>query len=388
VDDARRLPPAVPTPDTRELLAAIVEGSDDAIVSKDLDGIITSWNRGAERVFGYTEAEAVGRSITMLIPEDMPDEEPAILARIRAGLRVDHYETKRRRKDGRIIDVSVTISPVRNEAGVIVGASKVARDITERKELEHRQARFLNMAAHELKTPLTPLALQVSLLRRSQDTLTPEQRQGLDVLDRNLGRLEQLVDDLLDATRLQAGKLKVRRTRLDLHAIVQDAVETFRPAAREAKVALDVRLGPPLVVDGDPPRLVQVLFNLLANAVKFTPEGGHIVVESAREGPDAVVRIRDDGIGIAPRDLDQLFQPFSQIAPAREPSRKSSGLGLYISKAIVEHHGGRIRAESRGRGQGATFTVTLPLATQDGAAAPVVGAELPWSAGGGVRDGL
>src|SRR5688572_5034252 len=219
-------------------LAAIVESSDDAIVSKTLEGVITSWNKGAERIFGYTAEEAVGRSITMLIPADRQAEEPEILRRILTGERVDHFETIRQRKDGRLINVSVTISPVRGPGGRIIGASKVARDVTEQKRVEQElkaakeaaeaasraKDDFLSVLSHELRTPLTPVLAAVSFLANNPAVTVEELRGHPDMIRRNVETEARLVDDLLDLTRIARGKIRLHFEVADAHAVARNAV--------------------------------------------------------------------------------------------------------------------------------------------------------------------
>ena len=247
--------------ETHSRLAALVESSDDAIVSKDLNGVITSWNAGAQRLFGYTAEEAVGQSVTLLIPPERYDEEPSVLARIRRGEKVDHYETVRRRKDGSLFDVSLTVSPIRNYKGEVVGASKIARDITESKRsaemlrlANRRKDEFLAMLAHELRNPLAPILVSLEILRRARsaaaiddsDVTTRDLNQradsAVDVLDRQVGQMVRLVDDLLDASRISRGKIELRRERVDLSTIVHGAVEVTSSLAERKGQELTVTL--------------------------------------------------------------------------------------------------------------------------------------------------
>ena len=272
--------------ETHSRLAALVESSDDAIVSKDLNGVIMSWNAGAQRLFGYTAEEAVGQSVTLLIPPERYDEEPGVLARIRRGEKVDHYETVRRHKDGTLFDVSLTVSPIRNYKGEVVGASKIARDITESKRsaemLRHanrRKDEFLAMLAHELRNPLAPILVSLEILRRARsaagiddpDVTTRDlnQRAGsaVDVLDRQVGQMVRLVDDLLDASRISRGKIELRRQRVDLSTVIHGAVEVISSLAERKGQELTVTLpAVPVVVDADPTRLAQIVGNLLISS--------------------------------------------------------------------------------------------------------------------------
>jgi PAS domain S-box-containing protein len=526
-------------------LAAVIESSDDAIVTKSLDSIITSWNPAAERMFGYTPAEAVGRSIRMLIPHDLQGEEDTVLAKIRSGQMVDHYETVRLRKDGRLVSISLTVSPIRDAVGNIIGASKIARDITERSRLlaaaqeqaemtkklgdvgaalastlerdvivqkvidtakdltraefasffysvrdtqsgeprmlyamsgvpadalesgaqpdaagvpgptfggegtvrsddltqdsryeghsrhfgvsaallpvrsylgvpvkgrygdvlgglffGHSQAgvfteqderlaegiagwaslslensrlyleaqeanrlkdEFLAVLSHELRTPLNAIVGYARLLRGG--ILSGEKAaRGLETLERNATWLTQIVEDVLDIARIVAGKIRLDVQPVELPLIVDNAVATVQPAADAKGVQLhtiiDPRVGP---VSGDPDRLQQVVWNLLTNAVKFTPKGGRVQVRLERVNSHVEVVVSDTGIGIRPDFLPYVFERFRQGEAGTTRKTGGLGLGLAIVRHIVEMHGGIVRASSRGEGEGATFRVRLPL---------------------------
>jgi two-component system CheB/CheR fusion protein len=357
-------------------LAAIVDSSDDAIVSKSLDGIITSWNPGAQRIFGYTAEEAVGRSINILIPPDRHGEEPMILAKLRAGQRVDHFETVRITKDGRLIDVSVTISPVRDERGKIIAASKIARDVTAQKQVQRElgaakeqaesasraKDQFLSVLSHELRTPLMPVLAAVSYIENNPHLPPDELRGHLEMIRRNVETEARLVDDLLDLTRIVRGKIQFDFEVVDAHAALRGAVSMVQREIVEKGLAMTVALrAKDHHVWADPGRLQQVFLNLLSNAVKFTPPGGGLALRSSdRDGGGLVVEVTDTGIGIEADALPRLFQPFEQ--GDRDVARRFGGLGLGLSiaRSIVETHKGRISAASVGRDAGATFTVELP----------------------------
>jgi two-component system CheB/CheR fusion protein len=518
-------------------LAAIIASSDDAIISKDLNGVIANWNRGAERLFGYSAQEAVGQPITILIPPDRLDEEHGILERIRRGEVVDHFETVRRRKDGTLINVSVAESPVRDRAGTVVGASKIARDITERKTVEaavrdseeryrtlfdlgpvavyscnaagvietfnrraaelwgrepaigdpterfcgsfrmfrsdgrlmphgqcpmaevvagtlsevrdaevvierpdgthvtvivnirplknirgeitgaincffditerkqaeealrdadRRKNEFLAMLAHELRNPLAPILVSIEILRRAQELeeseLERSQRRSdgvatrhdrsdridhtLDVLQRQVGQMVRLVDDLLDAGRISRGKIDLRRERVELSSVVYHVVDAARPISERREQELTVTLPTkPVYVDGDPTRLGQIVGNLLNNACKFTERGGHVWLTVEREhsgadraegasapvAPQVVISVRDSGIGIAADQLEHVFEMFTQVDTSLERSLTGLGIGLTLVKTLTEMHGGTVEVHSAGVGQGSEFVVRLPL---------------------------
>jgi PAS domain S-box-containing protein len=360
------------------LLASIVESSQDAIVSKSLDGIIQTWNAAAERVFGFTAAQAVGRHISLIIPADRAAEEEEIIARIRAGERVKHFDTVRVRSDGQHIPVSLTISPIRGEAGQIVGASKIARDITDRKKAEERiyglmaelrqtdkrKDEFLATLAHELRNPLASIRSCLELMRQVKDhgELIEDARR---TMERQMTQMVRLVDDLMDVNRINQNKLQLRKERIDLAAVVQSAVETCRPPIEEHGHQLTVTLPPEaLPLDADPTRLAQVFANLLTNAAKYTERGGRIWLSAERVGTNVVVKVKDTGIGISAEALPTLFQMFTQVDRSLERSQGGLGIGLTLVKRLTEMHGGTVAAHSEGPSKGSAFTVCLPLVTE------------------------
>jgi PAS domain S-box-containing protein len=365
---------------TRAHLAAIVESSNDAIVSKTLHSIILSWNKGAEQLFGYSASEAIGQPITMLLPPERLEEEQQILDRIVRGERIEHFETVRVCKDGRRIDISLTISPIRDSSGKIVGASKVARDISERKSLEARNSElrtleriarqeaeganrakdeFLAMLGHELRNPLSPILTALQLMKlRGSGGLERERT----VIERQVSHLTRLVDDLLDVSRIARGKVELKQELVEVAEVVATAIETATPLLDQRTHALDIDVPRRLWVRGDSIRLNQVVANLLTNAAKYTPPSGRIAVRAAEEGGEVVIRVRDTGIGIAPDVLPNVFDLFVQERQAIDRSQGGLGLGLTIVRNLVERHGGTVSAHSEGPGTGSEFVVRLPRA--------------------------
>jgi PAS domain S-box-containing protein len=348
-------------------LAAIVESSDDAIVGKDLDGVITSWNAAAERMFGYPPEEAIGRSIRMLIPADRQSEEDTVLARIRAGETVDHFETVRQRRDGTTLAISLTVSPIKDEQGTVIGASKVARDISVRAQLARDAAQasrlkdeFLAVLSHELRTPLHAIVGYSKLVRMGVldgAKLTD----AVDAIERNAHLLGQMIDDILDVSRIVAGKTRLDVQPLELPLVIHNAVSTVQPAADSRGVRLEIVIDPRAgVVSGDPARLQQVVWNLLSNAVKFTPKGGRVQVRVERVNSHVEIVVSDTGVGIAPEFLSRVFDQFAQAETGLTRRSGGLGLGLSIVRHLVEMHGGRVEAASPGTGLGATFRVILP----------------------------
>ena len=374
------LTPLLAPPDS--LLAAIVDSSDDAIVSKNLDGIIITWNDGARRIFGYTAAEIVGQSVLKLIPPDRHGEEAAILQRLRRGDRVDHFETVRVRRSGEHFPVSLTISPVKDSAGHIVGASKIARDITEMKRVSaerdqllesERAARalaetanrlkdeFLATVSHELRTPLNAILGWTEVLAL-ENTARSEIAHGIQVIQRNALMQAQLVDDLLDLSRIISGKMTLDVSPVDLRQIITEALASVEHSIQAKQMSIKTVLGDTRGLLGDAKRLQQVVWNLLTNAIKFTPNRGRIVITAARVNSHIEIIVSDSGRGIAPSFLPHLFERFRQADATTTRTHGGLGIGLSLVKQLVELHGGSVRADSPGENLGATFTVVLPVA--------------------------
>lgn len=358
--------------DSEARLAAIVASSDDAIISKDLTGRIMSWNAAAERMFGWTADEAVGQSITILIPKDRLSEEVEVLSRIRQGLSVDHFETIRHHKDGHQIDISLTVSPIRTDDGEIIGASKIARDITEQRrqraiaeEASRLKDEFLAVLSHELRTPLNTVLGYARMLRREDQRMVGDIRErALSALERNADALTHLVNDVLDTSRIVTGKLRLVLQPCKLEGVLLEAIETVRPAAEAKGIALESTIEPGLIVTADPDRLHQVLWNLLSNAIKFTPTGGHVSVRAARIDGAVAVSVTDTGIGIAEANLPYVFQRFWQADTGTSREFSGLGLGLALARHLMELHGGAIAVESAGLDKGSKFTLTLPQVAQ------------------------
>jgi PAS domain S-box-containing protein len=341
-------------------LAAIVESSDDAIVSKTLDGIITSWNAAAERLFGYSSQEAVGKHITLIIPPELYREEEEIISKLRRGIRIQHYETVRVRKDGKRVDVSLSISPVRDRSGRIIGAAKIARNISQRRELERRKDEFISMASHELKTPITALkGFTQLLLRRFKNHGDEEALRFIARMDRQINKLTTLISDMLDLSKMQSGQLEYRMDMFDLVALVQEIVENVQETTHTHRIVLEQTIA--AQVYGDRDRIGQVLINLLTNAIKYSKDADRVIVRMVAHEGMVLVSIQDFGIGISEAYQEKIFDQFYQVTEPTEKTYPGLGIGLYIARKIIERHQGHLRVQSH-KGEGSTFSFQLPLA--------------------------
>ncbi|MGA7538953.1 MAG: ATP-binding protein [Steroidobacteraceae bacterium] len=364
------------TEHARGWLAAIIESSNDAIISKTLDGIITSWNPGAVRLFGYEPAEIIGKPITTIIPPELRAEEAEFLIRLRRGERIEHHDTVRTAKDGRPIEVALTISPIRDESGAIIGASKIARDTAAQKraeralrEADRRKDEFLALLGHELRNPLSPISTASELLSRTLAHDASAQV-SINMIKRQAAHLTRLVDDLLDIGRITQGRVHLKRGSLDLASVIAQAIETVEPLFREKQHQVSIVSSyRPLYVHGDFARLVQCVVNILTNAAKYTEQEGQIRVVTRAEAAHAVIEVSDTGAGIAPDLLPRVFDLFVQSDRTLDRAQGGLGIGLSVVKRLIEMHAGEVTAQSGGVGQGSTFVIELPRIERPEAAA-------------------
>ncbi|HJX26523.1 MAG TPA: ATP-binding protein [Thermoanaerobaculia bacterium] len=413
---------------SEEIFRLLVEGVRDyAIFMLDPTGHVATWNLGAERIKGYAAEEIIGQHISVFYDEEQvarrwPQHELMVAA---AEGRFED-EGWRVRKDGTLFWASVIITAM-YEHGQLRGFSKVTRDLTERRRAEEevRQARdllekrvqerteeltlanqelrnraeqigklaqelatadrrkneFLATLAHELRNPLAPISNALNLLRLEKAD-PAIQEQARKVIERQLGQMVRLVDDLLDISRITSSKLRLRKERIELAAAIQSAQETSLPLIKNAGHQVTVTIPPePIYLDADLTRLAQVFTNLLNNSAKYTERGGHVWLTATREGREAIVSVRDTGIGIPPEHLPSIFKMFSQVTPALERSGGGLGVGLALAQGIVQLHGGCMEARSEGLGRGSEFIVRLPIAD------PPVRARAEESGGEAVRPG-
>jgi two-component system, chemotaxis family, CheB/CheR fusion protein len=360
----------------RGLLAAIVASTDDAVISLTLDGVINFWNAGAERLYGYLAAEAIGRSVTLIVPPDRHEEHRSTMERLRLGDRVRNFETVRVTSGGAAIDISLTVSPVYDGDGRVVGASKVARDISSRKraeaaagaarkaleEADRRKDRFLAMLAHELRNPLAPLRNSLEMFKRApRDAAVIEAAKS--IMDRQLSHVEQLVEELLDVARINEDRLPLHKHEVDLVSVLQHVVDGFRPLAEASHHQFSATVpSEPIYLDADEVRIAQVFNNLLSNAFKYTLPGGKIDVVAELQGSCVSVSVRDSGVGIPADMLERIFEMFTQVERADDHAQNGFGIGLSLARRLVQMHGGTVKAFSEGPDRGSEFVVTLPLA--------------------------
>jgi two-component system, sensor histidine kinase and response regulator len=361
-------------------LASIVESSDDSIIGTDLDGTILSWNGGAERLFGHSAEEVVGKHIVILFPQQLQGEYLKSLSRIRHQEQRERFESVRVKKDGTQIDVSVILSPIKDAAGRLQGVSAIYRDITERKKIEaelllakraaevtnRAKSEFLAKMSHEIRTPMNGIIGLTEVVLDSD--LNEEQREYLNVVKTSADSLLKIISDLLDISKIQAGKFVLQPREFWIRDLVNATIKGLAASMDAKPLQLACRIVPevPEVMLGDSDCLRQVLDNLVRNAIKFTAAGEVVItVEASPDGPDTLhFSVRDSGIGVAPDKQKTLFEPFSQVDASSRRKYGGTGLGLAISAQLVEMMGGRIWVESDGR-TGSTFHFTAHLEAVD-----------------------
>lgn len=343
-----------------ERLSAIIASSDDAIISKDLNSIITSWNDGAVRIFGFTAAEMIGQSILKIIPHDRLEEEPKILSQLKKGLRVDHFETIRRRKDGSYIHVSLTISPIKDKRGNVIGLSKIARDISERKEMEKKKDEFIGFVSHELKTPLTSLRsyVQISLYKAIQQKHEFISH-ALSKAELQTKKMEKMIADFLNVSRLEEGKMKLNPSNFNLVELINASIADS--SIISTKHQLHYVGETEALVTGDAEKISLVLANLISNAQKYSPMGGEITISCKNTGQHFLTCVKDVGIGISLENQKSLFQKFSRVESDQTQSISGFGIGLYLVASIMSLHGSQVSVESQ-PGNGSSFKFELPIA--------------------------
>jgi two-component system sensor histidine kinase/response regulator len=366
---------------TRALLAAIVESSDDAIISTALDRTILTWNAGATALYGYEAGEVLGRNASFLVPAERREEMADILRRIANGADVRHVETIRLRRDGSRVPVAIAVWPLRDFEGRLIGIATLAHDITERLRLREEveaardealsalraKSQFLANTSHELRTPLTSIIGMTELLMRTE--LDGDQQKMADAVKRSAEQLRRTIIDILDVSELTNGNLDIHVGEVDVRRLVEEVAQIIRPSAggKGLELVHGVDHDTPAVVYGDRGRLRQMLLHLARNAVKFTDRGG-IVIRASRpehvEVPSVRFTVIDTGIGVAPRDHWRLFRVFSQVDPTDTRRFGGNGLGLALVAQLAEVMGGSVGVASAS-GRGSTFWFDIPAVPPD-----------------------
>lgn len=345
------------------MLSAIVSFSDDAIISKDLNSIVTSWNNSAERIFGYTASEMIGQSIVKLIPEDRLQEEPEIIARLKSGERVDHFETKRLTKYGKLLDVSLTISPVMDLTGRIIGISKIARDITEKKQEEQRKNDFIAIASHELKTPLTSMRSYVQLaLVKARDLADKSIEKMLVRAETQTSKMTMLIQDFLNVSRLEEGKMSLNLSKFSLSQLLEEILSDTLTLNTTHQITYEPCKDVSITADRE--KIGQVLLNLIGNAIKYSPDGTTIIVRCEIKKEHVEFSVIDQGYGISAADQSRLFERFYRVNDERQYRVSGFGIGLYLVSEILKLHGGAVKVQSD-LGRGSKFSFTLPFQSND-----------------------
>jgi two-component system sensor histidine kinase VicK len=336
----------------------IIESSYDAIISKKLDNTITSWNSSAEAMFGYTAEEMINKSTLLLLPEDLSEEEQEIHGRLKRGERLTHFETRRITKDKKVLEVSLTMSPIIDASGKITGISKIIRDITEQKLVEQRKNDFVAMVSHELKTPLTSILSYIQLLlskvKKAEDSF------GIQTLTRTetqAKRMVNMINDFLNVSRLEEAKVHLSKSEFELHDLVQEIIQEIQVTNTNHYIESD-SCEAMLYADRD--KIGQVFTNLISNAIKYSPTGGTINIRCELVEGRMKASVTDKGIGISRKDQEKLFERFYRVDDERTKNVSGFGIGLYLVSEILRYHETKIEVQST-IGEGSTFFFTLPV---------------------------
>lgn len=338
---------------------AIFESSHDSIITKDLNGIITSWNPASEKIYGYNKDEVIGKSITILFPPELKNEFPRIMNKLKKGERIENHDTLRVRKDGKIIHVSVSLSPIRDLEGKIVGGSGIGHDISDRIELERRKDDFISIASHEFKTPLTSLKGFTQILMQKPQNLEPTHLIYLEKMCGQIEKLNQLVTDLLAVAQIQNGKMQLNKKQFKIDDLVKEVVEDMKQQISHHQMIVEIPKSPDPIL-ADRYRINQVLVNLISNAVKYSPKADKIIVKATKHKNRIIISVQDFGIGVFKKNQTQIFDRFFQAKNKIRESSSGLGLGLFICSEIVRGHKGRIWVKST-KGEGSTFSFSLPM---------------------------
>ncbi len=345
-----------------ERLAAIVRNADEAIIGKTADGTITSWNRGAENLFGYAADEAIGKSIRIIVPKDKLKEEDQIIKSIGRGEEVKHLQTVRIRKDGSTVYVSLSLSPIKNPAGDIIGISTIVIDTTKETQIDRAKTEFVSLASHQLRTPISAVNWYAEMLLAGDlGKLTDKQKQFIEEIYHGNQRMVELVNALLNASRIELGTFIIEPKPTDIAELARNVLKELKQDIQKKKLVVmerfDAKLPP---VNLDPQLMRMVIQNLLSNAVKYTPDEGSITCSIEQSGKNFTITVTDTGCGIPKNQQDKIFTKLFRAENVREKDVDGTGLGLYIVKSIIDNASGSIKFVSE-ENKGSTFSVTFPL---------------------------
>jgi len=344
-----------------ELQASIIKNTDEAVIAEKLDGTITSWNQGAEKLYGYSTAEIIGKSAKILAAPDR-DDISQLLEQIAKGERIPNYSTTRRRKDGALVEVSITLSPIKDVSGHIIGASILARDVTKEKDIDRMKTEFVSLASHQLRTPLSAIRWFCEMLINGDaGQLNPEQKDYMQNISDSNRRMTDLVNSLLNISRIESGRLTIDPKPTDLKVILDQLIADLRPKINEKEQQLIINVNENLpLVDTDPKLIQQVFLNLLTNAIKYSPKNSEISIFISRKDEEVVVQVSDTGYGIPVKDQSRIFEKFYRAENIAQVEADGTGLGLYLVKTIINSTGGKIWFTSE-EGHGSSFFFSLPL---------------------------
>lgn len=341
------------------MLATIIESSPDAIIVRDLEGKIIHWNYGAQNLYGYSAKEILGKPILLLVPEGKEEEIAKNSKSVRSGLTISNYETVRVRKSGELVDVFVSVCPIRNSKGEIIAIASNARDITEKKLYEKQREMLIAIASHELKTPITTIRAFTQVLQKHNKSLHNSQTSRyLSKMSQQIDKLTRLTRDLLDVIRIRGGKLIFHKTKTDLYKLINSVVEDIQKSAELHKIL--VRGKSAKFVYADQGRVSQVISNLIFNAIKYSPNANKVIVSMRSKKDSFIVGIKDFGIGIDKNLQGDVFRSFTRLNNQDNEVFPGLGLGLFIASEIIAAHGGKIWVKSK-KGEGSTFYFSLPF---------------------------
>ncbi len=344
--------------------AAIVGSSEDAIIGQDKEGLITTWNKGAEKLLQYSADEIIGKHFSLLVPEAKKEVADDTLRKLLKGENVEHYDSLRRKKDGSLVDVSVAISPIHDEEKEIVGASSVLRDITREKQIDKAKTEFVSLASHQLRTPLSAINWYAELLRDGEaGKMTKQQKEFVDEIFVGNQRMVKLVNELLNVSRVDFGNFSIDPIKVDVLDVSHSVIKELVPVITKKKLNVEEKYGAKQIMYlADPNILRIVIQNLVSNAVKYTPDKGKVIVkiEEKKKENSLLIEVSDTGYGIPKEQQDQIFSKLFRADNVLEMDTVGTGLGLYVLKSVVEESGGSVSFESV-ENEGTTFTVLLPL---------------------------